>query len=121
MPYKDKEKQRQYNKEYSEKNKQYYKDYRAENPEKFAQYRKTWNLKNKYNLTPEEHQALLESTNNSCTICKSTDLPLVVDHCHTTGDVRGVLCNFCNTGLGHFRDDPKRLSNAIEYLKSTSS
>ena len=45
--------------------------------------------------------------------CKSTHL----DHCHTKGTFRGLLCNNCNLGLGHFKDNIACLQQAIEYLK----
>jgi hypothetical protein len=51
-----------------------------------------------------------------CIICGDSG-PLVVDHDHSTGKVRGMLCNHCNRGLGHFRDDPELLTFAAEYLK----
>jgi len=41
---------------------------------------------------------------------------LDVDHCHTTGEVRGLLCNRCNTGIGQFKDNPNILRSAARYL-----
>ena len=43
-------------------------------------------------------------------------LPLAVDHCHDSDDVRGLLCLSCNQGIGSFRDDPDIMTKAIEYL-----
>lgn len=50
-----------------------------------------------------------------CTICGSTDR-LVPDHDHTTGEVRGILCDSCNHGLGNFADNVERLRAAVRYL-----
>ncbi len=52
-----------------------------------------------------------------CVICGSEE-KLVVDHCHTTNQIRGMLCNHCNRGLGHFRDNPELLEFARIYLLS---
>lgn len=54
-------------------------------------------------------------TINECVIC-GTKESLVVDHCHKTNVVRGMLCSHCNRGLGHFRDDPELLEFARIYL-----
>jgi hypothetical protein len=55
-----------------------------------------------------------------CVICGAGG-PLVVDHCHASGKVRGMLCSHCNRGLGHFRDDPELLEFAAEYLRQSAS
>ena len=59
-------------------------------------------------------------TIKECVICGSEE-ELVVDHCHKTNTIRGMLCNHCNRGLGHFRDDPDLLEFARIYLLSNSS
>jgi len=62
----------------------------------------------------------LEEGGDCCAIC-GHDRGLSVDHCHRTGQTRGNLCRSCNTGMGHFNDDPKRLAEAIRYLEEWSS
>ena len=57
----------------------------------------------------------LKASVTECVICGSQE-KLVVDHDHTTGKVRGLLCGHCNRGLGHFRDDPLLLEFAAQYL-----
>ena len=57
----------------------------------------------------------LKSSTKECVICGDTG-PLVVDHDHKTGQIRGLLCNHCNRGLGHFRDSPELLEFARMYL-----
>ena len=57
----------------------------------------------------------LKESVTHCVICGSEE-KLVVDHDHKTGKVRGMLCNHCNRGLGHFRDDPMLLEFAAQYL-----
>ncbi len=59
-------------------------------------------------------------TVTECVICGSNE-KLVVDHCHVTNKVRGMLCNHCNKGLGHFRDNPELLEFARIYLLSYSN
>lgn len=82
---------------------------------------KNENLKKKYNLTLEEYRSMLKRQQYKCAICE-IDKPagrqnvFVVDHCHDTGKVRGLLCNHCNTGIGKLNDDIKLLKKAIEYL-----
>jgi hypothetical protein len=61
----------------------------------------------------------LKATVTQCVICGDSG-KLVVDHSHQTGKVRGMLCNHCNRGLGHFRDDPMLLEFAAQYLYASS-
>jgi hypothetical protein len=60
--------------------------------------------------------------NGKCAICggepKFPKVRLCVDHCHTTGLFRGLLCGHCNTALGLFKDDISSLKNAIRYLEN---
>ena len=80
----------------------------------------TW-LKKKYGISFADHVAMFASQKGKCAICgiEEVDAPrktLFVDHCHTTGDIRGLLCHHCNSGLGHFMDNIDFLSAAISYL-----
>jgi hypothetical protein len=69
----------------------------------------------KYGLSEETFSALLGSQGGVCAICKIEE-PTAVDHDHSTGQVRGLLCHLCNAGLGHFQDDIGRLDAAKTYL-----
>ena len=69
-----------------------------------------------YGLDQDTYLAMLESQNWCCKIC-GTKAKLNVDHCHETKTVRGLLCDLCNWGLGHFRDDKNLLLGAILYLE----
>ena len=77
-------------------------------------------LKNKYGLTIEDYDTMMEEQGGACKICGSppNGKPLHVDHCHNEGHVRGLLCSNCNTGLGMFRDSVELMQNAIEYLNT---
>lgn len=68
-----------------------------------------------YGLTEETYNDMFDTQNGLCKIC-DRELPLVVDHCHTSHVIRGLLCDKCNLGLGHFQDDIERLRRAIVYL-----
>ena len=74
----------------------------------------------RYGLTPEAFASLSEKQGHVCAICFCLPLgkrpTLCVDHCHTTGRVRGLLCSACNVAIGYLRDDPERLLSAITYV-----
>lgn len=79
-----------------------------------------YSLKAKYNLTKDERQAMIDSQNGCCAICQKpfeSSNKTHVDHCHTTGKVRNILCGNCNSGLGMFKDDPNLLTAAIQYVE----
>lgn len=85
------------------------------NPEKVRLIDRRRTLKIKYNMTIEDYNNLLASQNGSCSIC-ADDKNLVIDHCHTTNRVRGILCSTCNRGIGLMKDSVQVLQSAIEYL-----
>jgi hypothetical protein len=78
-------------------------------------------IKNTYGITLEQFDEMLTSQNGGCAICK-TQVPggrgnFTVDHCHSTGRIRGLLCNSCNVGLGSFKDSPSLLIAAAKYVE----
>jgi len=75
-----------------------------------------------YKMTPLEYASALQTQGGRCAICRTDDpggvsTYFAVDHDHTTGEVRGLLCGRCNLGLGFFRDSLSFLAAAQEYLK----
>jgi len=82
-----------------------------------ATYRNEFNRGKFRNVISDTALKAMKRSTHECVICGANE-PLVVDHDHTTGKVRGMLCNHCNRGLGHFRDDPMLLEFARVYLLS---
>jgi hypothetical protein len=80
-------------------------------------------LKKNYNLTPEQYEAMAEYGGGGCWICGRPPKlrRLAVDHNHKTGVVRGLLCYWCNRGIGWFRDDPILLRRAASYLVASTT
>ncbi len=111
--------------------------WKKKNSEHSKQTCKTWRLNNplKTKLTAWksngistniiEYERLLSTQENRCAICNipreqlTTDLAL--DHCHKTGKVRGLLCQKCNRGLGHFKDNIELIKKAINYLNKVET
>lgn len=74
-----------------------------------------------YGISEEIYEQERQNQDYRCKICRAHEdtqfhRRLVVDHCHTTGLYRGLLCTKCNTGLGSFNDNISVLKNAIEYV-----
>lgn len=78
-------------------------------------------LKWSYGITLQDYNIMFEEQKGKCLICQKhqTELKrkLFVDHCHSTGKVRGLLCTHCNTLLGNAKDNIEILYNAINYLE----
>jgi Recombination endonuclease VII/HNH endonuclease len=83
------------------------------------------NWKSRYNgMTESDYMALYDVQSGVCDVCGQKEVAtrggkvrwLCVDHCHKTGEVRGLLCSACNTAVGYAMDDPSRLRAAADYL-----
>lgn len=114
------ERHRVYSKTYipdPERRKEY--ERRRKRPPSFRDSQYNYLLKKKYGITLFQKLEMFEQQNGKCVIC---DYSLVdvyqasTDHNHITGEVRGLLCDACNIGLGCFKDNGLLLQNAIAYL-----
>ena len=108
--------------------------YREKNREKIRTYGRQWRKNNPtstsesykrlYGITEADYLLMLEEQNNVCKICFQPETAkrnnkvkrLSVDHCHTTGKVRGLLCHKCNTTLGKYDDNPDTFTRFATYL-----
>lgn len=80
-------------------------------------YLEDYHLNKKYGITREQRDALIQAQGGRCGLCDEEPKVFVVDHCHETGVVRGMLCVRCNLGLGRFGDNVAGLERAIAYLE----
>jgi Recombination endonuclease VII len=71
----------------------------------------------RYGLSLQDYRAMLARQDAACAICRRSDCPLCVDHCHATGKVRGFLCRECNLGC-YYNDDPSLTRAATAYLEA---
>lgn len=84
---------------------------------------KEYHNKIRYNLSTEAYNKILKYQDEACAICErlKEEVKLTVDHDHKTSEVRGLLCNRCNSALGQFKDNKQFLLNAINYLDKRRS
>ena len=95
------------------------------NKKKHAEYNRTSRLTRKYGITVEEYDKMFYLQQGCCAICGNPETNLLhgqprrlaVDHNHSTGEVRALLCTKCNALLGYADEDSEILSKAIEYLE----
>ena len=77
-----------------------------------------YQVKRDFNLSPEEYDALIEQHNNCCALCnrprESQARALHIDHCHTTGRIRGLLCTTCNWKLAWFENKQEQILRYLE-------
>jgi hypothetical protein len=85
--------------------------WRLDNPE----WHREHNRKYRYGVSPEVYDALLSAQGGHCVFCKHKRL--VVDHDHTTGQVRGLICKVHNTALRNFGDDEAGVLRLLAYVR----
>lgn len=80
-----------------------------------------YHINKKYDIDPEQYETMLKSQEGLCAICATGGMKLYVDHNHDTGNVRGLLCRECNSGIGFLKDSIEVTLGAVEYLKKWRS
>lgn len=81
----------------------------------------------KYGIGATEYAAMLAAQGGVCAICgraasgRKDSTELCVDHCHTSNQIRGLLCHSCNRGIGLLQDSEEVLEKALAYLRSCRS
>ena len=114
------ERRKAYATEYVKKNAARIKARRAAYHQKNKEATREALLRKLYGISGADKKRLLQSQGDRCAVCL-TDTPTkngwVVDHDHTTGKVRGILCSPCNSGIGQLRDDVDIVARAVAYLK----
>lgn len=92
------------------------------NPERTSRYSRKSRIKTQYGLSWDDFQKIVSTQGGACPICKNqldfnANRRVHIDHDHATGKVRGVLCNWCNSGLGRFKDNARWLDAAAQYIR----
>jgi len=104
----------------------YVADWRHRHPEVIAEMnkrnkaRRKYQYRTRYGITAQDYDAMSAAQDGKCAICAKqypNGMRLDVDHCHTTGEVRGLLCRGCNTAIGKLKDSTALLTRAINYLE----
>lgn len=122
----NKEKIAEWNKQDRQKNLEKYKKREKESRERNRDKIRRKMILNKHKLTNEQYEGMFKYYDNKCAICRQEETRrnktggvtcLVVDHCHTDLNIRGLLCHNCNHLIGCAKDDIQILQSAIEYLQ----
>ncbi len=126
----ERERARDWQKLHPESRRRSVRKWRTAHPETSRIKSREWKLRNKdkcsdmglkysYGISLVGYRSLLEKQGGHCAICRNgkCDTRLVVDHRHSTGTVRGLLCHNCNLLLGHCKENVRILNSAKEYLE----
>lgn len=84
-------------------------------------YTRDYQLRRNYGITAEQYEEMSARQHGLCAMCEhvcSSGKQLAVDHCHSTGKVRALLCMNCNQGIGKFKDNPELLRKAADYIEA---
>ena len=124
MAYKDKKKEAAFRKKWNEENRDkmvaYRKEYFVRNANRIRQAY----LLRRFGITEEQYEELLNKQDGRCAVClrHQSDFSrrMAVDHNHKTGEIRGLLCNFCNHRVVGKHNDSELLRRAADYLERTT-
>ena len=88
-----------------------------------SEWKREQNFKVRYKISIEEYEQMLVFQNKKCQICEEPLEPkkTVVDHCHTTGNVRGLLCYNCNNAIGFLKENIRSALKLIDYIYKNES
>lgn len=96
---------------------------RKARPEVYRKYKRNTHLRVQYNIGIDDFERLMVAAGGRCQICGASGSKsirkkhLCIDHDHTTGRIRGILCDTCNRGIGLLGDNPDRIRAAASYLE----
>ena len=102
----------------------YQKEKKARDPSLYDRVEWPSKIKRLYGITPKDYDDMLRAQGGVCAICKS-DKPgggkgrFMIDHCHTTKVVRGLLCQPCNRAIGMLKDSPENAVRLAAYLNTS--
>jgi len=88
-------------------------EYYLANKERINEAGKEYHYTKTYGITRDEFKQMV-ADGSGCEVCGFEHV--VLDHCHDSGVIRGLLCNKCNQALGSLKDDPKRIVKLSEYM-----
>jgi hypothetical protein len=126
------------------RDKEYWREWRAKNKDKVSAQNASYRLRHLdaerarnrdgrrqtlYGVTPAQYAAMLEAQGHKCACCGEAEterqggrvVALAVDHSHSSGTVRSLLCQACNRTVGHGKESPARIRMAADYLERVNA